>query len=211
MIASFRRRGVLVRDQPFGAGDRVVPGVRLGRLVAGLVPVLTVLAAAAHVRDGKHAAAVEPGQKGRPVERRLRDAVGAVAIEDGRIAAVELDALPCTRSTAARACRRRLDLDLRRGRGSADCRTCPAAGARCRRPSSAGLVGVVAAEARPGSQVEHRAGAARIRRQRVDVAGKRQLDRHRLRARRVGHAQHVARRRHSSAARRAHPSPRQSR
>src|SRR3954470_4516263 len=49
---------VLVRDQVFGGGDEVLPGVGLGGLVARLVPVVAVYAAAAHVRHRVDAAAL---------------------------------------------------------------------------------------------------------------------------------------------------------
>ena len=46
------------------AGDQVVDGVLLGQLLSGRVPIFAVLAAAAHVRDGIDAAALEKRQQG---------------------------------------------------------------------------------------------------------------------------------------------------
>src|SRR5207244_6965408 len=60
--AESRAGGVVLRDEIFGTGDEVLPGVGLGRLVARLVPVVAVDAAAAHVGDSVDAAALEPGK-----------------------------------------------------------------------------------------------------------------------------------------------------
>src|SRR5512144_3108589 len=46
--------GVAVAGQVFRAGDEVLPGVRLGGLVAGLVPGFALLAAAARVAIAEH-------------------------------------------------------------------------------------------------------------------------------------------------------------
>ena len=91
--AELGRRGVALRDQVLGAGDEVLPGVRLGRLEAGLVPVLAVDAAAARIGHREHAAGVEPGEPAGAEERLLGDAVARVAVQQRRVAAVERDAL----------------------------------------------------------------------------------------------------------------------
>src|SRR3954469_16555909 len=86
-----RARRVLLRDQVFRGGDEVLPGVGLRRLVARLVPVVAVDAAAANVRPRVDAAALEPREPRRRVVRLLGKAVRAVAVEQRRIGAVELD------------------------------------------------------------------------------------------------------------------------
>src|SRR3954471_17939740 len=73
------------------AAMKVLPGVGLGRLVARLVPVVAVDAAAANVRHRVDAAALEPREPRRRVVRLLQKAVRAVAVEQRRIGAVELD------------------------------------------------------------------------------------------------------------------------
>ncbi len=57
------------------------------------MPRIAVHAAAAHVGDDHDAAALEPGEQARAERRLLDRAVGAVAVQDQRIAAVELGAL----------------------------------------------------------------------------------------------------------------------
>src|SRR5205823_3607253 len=69
--AEARARGVLLLDEILRAGDEVLPGVRLRRLVARLVPIVAVDATAAHIRHGVHAAALKPGEAGRVVARLL--------------------------------------------------------------------------------------------------------------------------------------------
>ena len=85
-------RGVAAADQPFGDRDAVLPGVGLRRLPARAMPVVAVDAAAAHVGDHQDAAALQPRQQARAECRLLHHAVRAVAIQDQRIAAVELRA-----------------------------------------------------------------------------------------------------------------------
>ena len=85
------RRGPELRDvRP--PGNEVLPRVRLGRLFAGSVPVLAVLAAASYVRHGVDPALLEPGQTRGPEGRVEGDAVSPVALEQGRVRAVECDA-----------------------------------------------------------------------------------------------------------------------
>src|SRR5256885_17090068 len=86
------RRSVLVRNEPFGAGDRIAPLIRLVRLKSGSVPILAVFAAAANVRHDENATPFVPRKKRRGIRRGLRDAVGTVAPKYGWIGAVELDA-----------------------------------------------------------------------------------------------------------------------
>src|SRR5581483_1402300 len=88
--AELRGRGVALCDHPLRAVDEVADRVDLVRVLAGEMPLLAVLAAAAHVRDRDDAAALEkrepPGAEG----RIARDAVRAVRVQHRRIAAVEL-------------------------------------------------------------------------------------------------------------------------
>src|SRR2546426_972488 len=58
--AEARLAGVSIRDQPFARGDRILPGVGLGRLAPREMPVLAERAAAAYVRDRIHSAALDP-------------------------------------------------------------------------------------------------------------------------------------------------------
>src|SRR6185295_16990948 len=87
------RPRVALPDEPLGGGDEVVEDVLLALQHAGAVPVLAVLAAAAQVRQGIDAARFEPGEKEGAEERRHGDPEAAVAVEQGGVAAVELQAL----------------------------------------------------------------------------------------------------------------------
>src|SRR5581483_942953 len=87
----FARIGVPASDQVLRAGDEVLPGIRLARLVAGLVPSFAQLTATAYVREGNDGAAVVPRAHGRNVEGREADAVGAVTCDHREVPAVELD------------------------------------------------------------------------------------------------------------------------
>ena len=187
-----RGRCVLMRDEPFGAGDRVVPGVRLGQLVAGLVPVLAVFSAAAHMRNREYPAAVEPRQESRPVERRLRNAVGTVAVEDRRVVSVELDALDVHDRQRHERAVLRLDLDFGRDEVGRIVVLALRLQPGVDDFADAGFVGVIAAEARPAPEVEDGPRTPRVGRQPVDIARERQLDPNRLCARCVRHAQQIA-------------------
>src|SRR5262249_33490843 len=84
--------GVAVGDEVLGRGDEVLPGVRFGGLVSGLVPSLAFLAAAARVRVCED----DPVQRNRPAhaeERRVARAIGAIAFQDGTGRAVALHVL----------------------------------------------------------------------------------------------------------------------
>ena len=84
-------RGIALAGEILGAGDQVQPGVGLVGHAPRVVPLLAVLAAAAHMGDGVNAAAFEPGHAQRRKRRVYRDAVGPVSVHDGRVAAVEFD------------------------------------------------------------------------------------------------------------------------
>ncbi len=56
------------------------------------MPVLSVLAAAAHVRDRDHAAQFKPGEVARAHARFLRVAVAAIAVQERGMAAVQREA-----------------------------------------------------------------------------------------------------------------------
>ena len=64
--------------------DEVVEHVLLLQLRAGAVPRLAVLAAAAQVGDGEHAAHLQPHQHGHAERRLLRDVEAAVAVQHQR-------------------------------------------------------------------------------------------------------------------------------
>src|SRR6185295_20031202 len=71
-----------------GAGDQVAPAVGLAFLPSSEVPFAAVLAAAAHVRDREHAAAVEPRLEPWAKARLVRVAVRAVSVDQDRRASV---------------------------------------------------------------------------------------------------------------------------
>ena len=92
-MASLGVRGVLVGDQPLGRRDEVVEHVLLVQLGAGLVPLLAILAAAAQVGHGEHAAHLHPHQVRHAERGRQRDVEPAVAEQIGRGLAVALQPL----------------------------------------------------------------------------------------------------------------------
>ena len=104
--ASLALRGPALGDQVLGAVDAVAPGVGLGQLHAGQVPVLAELAAAAHVGHREDAAEVEPGQHAGDEAGVEVDAVGAVGVQIERRGPVALDALARRGSRAAPSPRR---------------------------------------------------------------------------------------------------------
>src|SRR6185436_256257 len=87
-----RRAGVALGDQVLGAGDEILPGVGLGLLLPGAVPLFAVFAATPHVRHRVDAAALEPRDRGGNELDVAAQAVCAVAGEQRGIRAVELDA-----------------------------------------------------------------------------------------------------------------------
>ena len=89
-IARCGGRGVLAVDQVLEGRGEVVEHVLLVRQVAGRVPCLAVLAAAAEVDDRDDEAVVEQHPPGRSISRLDVDAVAAVAGDEARIGAVEL-------------------------------------------------------------------------------------------------------------------------
>src|SRR5947209_7832895 len=82
-------RGVLVREEPLGGGDEVVEDLLLVELRPGLMPLLAVLAAAAHVRRGIDEALFEQGKAQRVEAGRRVDVEAAVAVEQCGVVAVE--------------------------------------------------------------------------------------------------------------------------
>ena len=83
------RVGVLLVDQVLGAGNEVVEDVLLLGEVAGPVPILAELAAAAEVGDGVDAALLQPDLANHIEARHLAAAVAAVAVENRWVLAVE--------------------------------------------------------------------------------------------------------------------------
>src|SRR5688572_31136549 len=76
----FRR--VAARDEIFGAGDEVAPGVWLVRVLAGEAPRIPQFAAAAHMARGISAACFEETDRAEAEIGELRDAVGAVCLDE---------------------------------------------------------------------------------------------------------------------------------
>jgi hypothetical protein len=68
-------------EPPTIPSDGVAPGVELGQLVAGQVPVLAQLAAAAHMADSEDAAQIQKRQPAGDEVWIFGDAVGAVDAE----------------------------------------------------------------------------------------------------------------------------------
>ena len=89
----FGRGRVAIGDQPFGGGDEVVEDVLLVVLLARLVPRLAVLAAAAQVGDGQDAARLQPDDLAGAERGRQGDVEAAVAVQVGRVLAVQRQAL----------------------------------------------------------------------------------------------------------------------
>ena len=85
-----RGRRVLLVDQVLEGRGEIVEHVLLVRQVAGRVPFLAVLAAAAEVHDRDHEPLVEQHAQRRPKVRFNIDPVPAVAGHQARIGAVEL-------------------------------------------------------------------------------------------------------------------------
>ena len=81
--------GVLVCDEAFGGGDEVVKDVLLFVEHAGLVPGLAVFPTASHIGDGIYAAVLKPDERGDGKTRLDADVEPAIAVKQGRIAAVK--------------------------------------------------------------------------------------------------------------------------
>src|SRR5262249_44280850 len=86
-------RRVLLIDEPLHGGEEVVEDVLLLGEHAGLVPALAVLAAAAQVGDGEHAAALQEQEAARVERWRQCDVEAAVAGQQRRVLPVLLDPL----------------------------------------------------------------------------------------------------------------------
>ena len=85
----FRTRIVLF-DQVFGGGRKIIEHVLLFREVAGLMPVFAELAAAPNIRHHIDAAAIEPKPPREFKIWRQADPVAAISIKHGRILSVTL-------------------------------------------------------------------------------------------------------------------------
>ena len=112
----FLRRGVFALDQVPRRRGKIVEHVLLFCEIAGKMPGLAELAAAADDRDRINPAAVEPSPRARAQKAWPHaDAVAAIAVEDGRVVAVEHGALladDIDRHLGAVLRRRRLDRHL---------------------------------------------------------------------------------------------------
>ena len=86
---------VFLGDEILGRGDEVL--VRLGTIEpgGGAVPVPAIFAAAAQVGHREHAAHLHPGELADAELRRQADVEAAVAVQQRRVGAVELDAPSC--------------------------------------------------------------------------------------------------------------------
>ena len=85
--------GVTLTDQPFGAGVEIVKHVLLVAEHAAFVPALAELVTTAQTRLRHDDATVDQGGKRAEIADLDADVEAAVAVDDGRVAAVELDAL----------------------------------------------------------------------------------------------------------------------
>src|SRR5450755_231934 len=79
-------------DQVLRRGDAVVEDILLLQPHSGLVPLFAVFAASSKVGDGKHSPLLQPREPRRAEGGIERDVESTVAVEDGRIRAVELEA-----------------------------------------------------------------------------------------------------------------------
>ena len=86
-------RCVLVVDEILGSSDKVVKHVLLLQLCASHVPVLAILTSTAQYGVYIYAATLQEGYIVRHEERSISDIETAVAVEQQRIASVELHAL----------------------------------------------------------------------------------------------------------------------
>src|SRR2546426_1581450 len=91
MYCEFVRRGVLVLDQVLGCGNKVVKYILLLQLRSSLVPLFTILAAAAHVCRGVNESLLEQRQSERAEARRVCEVESAITVKHCRVIAVELD------------------------------------------------------------------------------------------------------------------------
>ena len=81
-------------DQVVRAADEVVDRALFRCNVRAEVPIVAEFTAAARVTFGEHAAAFEPSEARRRKRRADHDAVGAVPVEERRMAAVEGEFAP---------------------------------------------------------------------------------------------------------------------
>lgn len=87
------RVGVAVGDEPLGGGYEIIEDILLAHLGPRLMPLLPVLAAAAETRHGIDAAALEERDAGVGEIGAHGDGEAAVAVEQERVAPIELEAL----------------------------------------------------------------------------------------------------------------------
>ncbi len=83
------RRAVALGDEMAHGGEKIAEGVGLGGELAGFVPAPALLGAAAHMGDGVDEAAVDQRQAVGREAGVHRVAIGAVAVDEQRRAAVE--------------------------------------------------------------------------------------------------------------------------
>mmetsp|Transcript_29657 Transcript_29657/g.53120 ORF Transcript_29657/g.53120 Transcript_29657/m.53120 type:complete len:297 (-) Transcript_29657:758-1648(-) len=88
--AELGRGGVLLADEVLGAGDEVGEGVLLLQKLSVLVPETAHFAATADVGHRKDEAAVDEGEAGGGEVGVVADLIGAVAVEQHRVATVQL-------------------------------------------------------------------------------------------------------------------------
>src|SRR5882724_6889323 len=81
----FFRPGVILLDQVFSGGRKVIEHILLFREVAGLVPVFAELAAASYIRHHINAAAIEPKPARKIKIWRHADSITAIAVKKRRI------------------------------------------------------------------------------------------------------------------------------
>ena len=87
-----RGRCVFLIDQVLSAGNEIVEDVLLARQVAGLVPLLSIFAAAAEVGLHENPALVEPKAREQSSKTRFcADAIASIANEECGMRAVEFD------------------------------------------------------------------------------------------------------------------------
>ena len=98
--------GETLGDEPVGGGVEVVEDVLLVGPIAGVVPRLAVLDAAAQAGDGEQAARRAPRRDLRRQRRRLGDGEAAVAVEDRRRGRRRRDVGPVDEEQPDRRCRR---------------------------------------------------------------------------------------------------------
>src|SRR5688572_12728217 len=93
MYRELAGRGVLVFDQVFGCGNKVVKYILLLQLCSGRVPFFAILAAAAHVCRRINESLLKQRKSQRTEARRGYAVESAITVKQCWIVAVELDSL----------------------------------------------------------------------------------------------------------------------